>query len=276
MRKKGIFVVAFCLILFLSGCSSNPSSSSSEQGSDASEVSKAGFYQDLSKADRKDLSFSFKEHQDETQDNSSSKVYMISMTVKNKGNKTVKFDKAKFLIFSDEDSKVQSALSGSVSLKPHKSVKVNQIFEQVPEDILTGDARFVYLNSDYVLGKVSVLGVQKTEGDEDSSADEQSSNTKNTDTQSDHTASEQPAEETQSGQITSPQQAMDVIRNNAGISADTNMGVMSSGGRSLTETGSGAMAYWVRTKAHPGMWSGNADFTVFPDGTWSQGQPAEN
>lgn len=131
-------------LLVLGGCSiSNKKNSST--GSSTEKVTST-YYQNMSKADKKNIQFKFTLSQDETKDNTADPVYMVSMKVTNKTNKTIKFHKDKF-IFDSPEEKIISSGDGILSVLPGKSKTIDQMFDDVPEQGTLGDGVIEYLNS---------------------------------------------------------------------------------------------------------------------------------
>lgn len=146
MKSKGLVMTATVLlsVLVLGGCSTGTKKNSS--ASSSTEKVTSIYYQNLSKADKKNVQFKFTLSQDETKDNSADPVYMVSMKVTNKTNKTIKFHKDKFIYTLPED-KILSSGNGILSIQPGKSKTIDQMFDDVPEQGTLGDGVIEYLNS---------------------------------------------------------------------------------------------------------------------------------
>lgn len=184
--KKILTTITSILILpLVIGCSKNSTGQKSiSKNLNANKVT-TNYYQDLSKADKKKLTFKFKEAQDETKDNYADAVYVLSVKITNKTNKNVKFDKSKFIIFLSEQVKVTSDKSGILTVKPGQTKSINQLFENVPEQTLVdANGYFIYLNQDNKLasanfGDNSNKTDQDTESTNDSNSNASSSTTDN-------------------------------------------------------------------------------------------------
>lgn len=146
MKSKGLVMTATVLlsVLVLGGCSTGTKKNSSTNSS--TEKATSTYYQNLSKADKKNVQFKFTLSQDETKDNSADPVYMVSMKVTNKTNKTIKFHKDKFIYALPED-KILSSGSGVLNVQSGKSKNIDQMFDSVPEQGTLGDGVIEYLNS---------------------------------------------------------------------------------------------------------------------------------
>lgn len=146
MKNKGLVLTSVVVlsVLVLGGCSTSNNKNSNAKSS--AEKVTATYYQNLSKADKKNVQFKFTLSQDETKDNSADPVYMVSMTVTNKTNKTLKFHKDKFIYTLPED-KILSSGNGILSIQPGKSKTIDQMFDNVPEQGTLGDGVIEYLNN---------------------------------------------------------------------------------------------------------------------------------
>ncbi|ALB28476.1 hypothetical protein [Companilactobacillus heilongjiangensis] len=181
MKKFFLPLVSILLIgVVLTGCSTT-SNQSAKINTKKTEVAKTAtsYYQSLNKADKKKIIFKFSQDQDETSDNSADPVYAISLKITNNTKKIVKFDQSKFIVFVSETTKFPSTKSGIITLKPGKSVSINQLIEKVSEQALVGnDSYFIYMNMDNKLAKtltvVPKASVQNNTGT-DSSNDVQQS-----------------------------------------------------------------------------------------------------
>lgn len=156
MKKFFLPLVSILLIgVVLTGCSTT-SNQSAKINTKKTEVAKTAtsYYQSLNKADKKKIIFKFSQDQDETSDNSADPVYAISLKITNNTKKIVKFDQSKFIVFVSETTKFPSTKSGIITLKPGKSVSINQLIEKVSEQALVGnDSYFIYMNMDNKLAK---------------------------------------------------------------------------------------------------------------------------
>lgn len=108
------------------------------------------YYEDLSKVDKKRVKFIFKLKEDETKDNTADPVYVVSMTIKNKSNKVIKFDKSKF-IYMIGDEKNISKKTGVITIKPGKQIFVDQLFNNVGEQSTLGGGAIIYLNKHNII-----------------------------------------------------------------------------------------------------------------------------
>ncbi|AKP67811.1 hypothetical protein [Companilactobacillus ginsenosidimutans] len=177
--KKIIWFVGLVVLLVLSGCSADNSNSSNNSSNKSTTTKSAStkYYQNLSKADKKNVKFTFKQAQDETSDNIADPVFIVSMTVNNKTDKSIKFDLSKFIVYADETHKTTSAKSGTLTLKPGRKKEVNQLFEGVGEQSLVGGGSyFIYLNLDNKLADTSkVQGVGSSSKSTSNKSDKTSS-----------------------------------------------------------------------------------------------------
>ncbi|WP_300558303.1 hypothetical protein [Companilactobacillus sp.] len=178
MKKGLILTVVAAAALLVTGCSNTASKSTRQNDTKTTRTtSESSFYDSLSAKDKKNLQFKFREAQDETADNKADPVYVVSMKVTNKTDKTVKFDQSKFLIFVNEETKFTSAKTGTLTLKPGQSKTVNQLFENVAEQALVGGgSQFLYLNKDNKLANADFT----INGNSDNSSDSQSNNSATT------------------------------------------------------------------------------------------------
>lgn len=157
MKKKWLLPIMGLLLLVLTACSSNKTATTTTTKPKV----ESAFYNDLKTQDKKKVQFKFSESQDETQDNL---VYVVSMKVTNKTNKIVKFDQSKFLIFVDEQTKFKSAKKGTLTLRPGTSKTLNQLFENVSSQGLSGNgSEFIYLNKSNKLAGADFAKVKKTQ-----------------------------------------------------------------------------------------------------------------
>ncbi|AKP67751.1 hypothetical protein [Companilactobacillus ginsenosidimutans] len=268
MKKLILILLSVSLLFITVGCANN-NTNQSKQGNNTTSHESA-YYEDLNKSDKKQILFKFKEYQDETKDNIADPVFIVSTKITNKSNKTIIFDQSKFIIYVTSQMKITSNKSGTLKIKPNETKTINQMFVDVPEQSLVGDGYIMYLNSTNKLDNVSSLKAPAIHGGENPS-ETTSDNSENTNQNVSSTDNAQSS----SRQITSDE-AVNIIKSQAGISSDAHMGVMSYPDGNLTDTASGRQAYWVRVKANDDMWGAKSDFTVYTDGTWKNGQPAEN
>ncbi|WP_125709360.1 hypothetical protein [Companilactobacillus zhongbaensis] len=164
--------------------SSQTQSSKDSQSKSSQTKSETKYYQNLSNADKKKVTFSFKQDRDETAEDYADPVFVMSMTVKNKSDKTIKFDKSKFIFIHDKTYKINSDQTGTLTVKPGKTKVVNQLFENVPEQALVGiDGKVVYLNSQNKLKDIKPSGLQSHDdsSDNDKAVDSQTQGTSSAD-----------------------------------------------------------------------------------------------
>ncbi|WP_125768267.1 hypothetical protein [Companilactobacillus furfuricola] len=222
MKKTGLIVSALALLV-LGGCSttSNQTQTSKNNQSKASKVSsETKYYQNLNKEDKQDLSFKFKQDRDETTEDYADPVYVLSMTVKNKSDKTVKFDKSKFIFMHDKTYKINSSQSGTLVLKPNQTKTINQLFENIGEQALVGqDAKVVYLNSNNKLKDIKPNVLQSTPGSSDNDKAWDSKDTGKSDADLNQNASEA-TENTANSRIKSADMAKSLFVHAMGMSPD--------------------------------------------------------
>jgi outer membrane murein-binding lipoprotein Lpp len=187
MKKGLILTVVAAAALLVTGCSNTASKSTRQNETKTTRTtSESSFYDSLSAKDKKNLKFKFREAQDETADNKADPVYVVSMKVTNKTDKTVKFDQSKFLIFVNEETKFTSAKTGTLTLKPGQSKTVNQLFENVAEQALVGGgSQFLYLNKDNKLANANFATPNSKDVDESTPSQTTNSKTQTTDTTQD-------------------------------------------------------------------------------------------
>ncbi|MQS52638.1 hypothetical protein [Companilactobacillus mishanensis] len=150
MKKMGLIFTLLGLFIIV-GCS-NSSSEQLNNKVDSKSVESV-FYQDLSKQDKKNVKFTFRENEDQTADEIADPVYVVSMTVKNNSNKTVKFNQSKFILIASGSTKFTSSKNGTLILKSGEQKSVDQLFENVGEQALVGgDNIFAYLNDSNKIG----------------------------------------------------------------------------------------------------------------------------
>lgn len=186
MKKFFLPLVSILLIgAVLTGCgtTSNQYSNTNIKKPETAKTA-ISYYQSLNKADKKKIIFKFSQDQDETSDNSADPVYAISLKITNNAKKIVKFDQSKFIVFVSETTKFPATKSGIITLKPGKSVSINQLIEKVSEQALVGnDSYFIYMNMDNKLAKtltvVPKASAQNNTGT-DSSNDTQQSQSQDT------------------------------------------------------------------------------------------------
>lgn len=274
MKSKGLVMTATVLlsVLVLGGCSTGTKKNSSANSS--TEKATSTYYQNLSKADKKNVQFKFTLSQDETKDNSADPVYMVSMKVTNKTNKTIKFHKDKFIYTLPED-KILSSGNGILSIQPGKSKTIDQMFDNVPEQGTLGDGVIEYLNSTNKLAyakfednvatsknlsdqKLSRNNANTTKNNTDSSSDE--SNTSSSSISSQSSSSSSASSSSNSG-LTETQAKQDL------------QNAFSSGGdfggysiNDLTPAQSDSGGWYFTTPDGSQSWSVHADGTVHAPG----------
>lgn len=166
---------------------------------------KSVYYQNLSKADKEKIRFDFTIDADDTQDNVADPVYVVSMKITNHTQKIIKFEQSKFVYLFETD-KALSKRNGSLSIKPNQTQKVNQLFEQVPEQATVGTGIIEYLNKDNKLAyadfknskvssdslnstKLIAMNKSVTGSNSDQSTDSESSESSSVDSETDSTSS---------------------------------------------------------------------------------------
>lgn len=137
------------LTLLLSGCTTN--SSSQKETSSSSKTStrtiKTSYFQNLSNSAKRNVKFTFKLNQDDTEDNTADPVYVVSATIKNNTNKNIKFDQSKFICVLPSN-KIISDKTGTLTIKAGETKSINQLFQKMPEQGTLGNGYIEYLNSD--------------------------------------------------------------------------------------------------------------------------------
>ncbi|AYP98393.1 hypothetical protein DVR01_02970 [Limosilactobacillus fermentum] len=137
------------LTLLLSGCTTN--SSSQKETSSSSKTStrtiKTIYFQNLSNSAKRNVKFTFKLDQDDTEVNTADPVYVVSATIKNNTNKNIKFDQSKFICVLPSN-KIISDKTGTLTIKAGETKSINQLFQKMPEQGTLGDGYIEYLNSD--------------------------------------------------------------------------------------------------------------------------------
>lgn len=222
MKKTGLIVSALALLV-LGGCSttSSQTQTSKSNQSKASKVrTDTKYYQNLDKSDKADLHFTFKQDRDETAEDYADPVYVLSMTVKNKSNKTVKFDKSKFIFIHDKTYKINSSQAGTLVVKPNQTKTVNQLFENIGEQALVGlDAKVVYLNSKNKLKDIKPNVLKSTPGSSDNDKAWDSKDTGKSDADLNQNASEA-TENTANSRIKSADMAKSLFVHSMGMVPD--------------------------------------------------------
>ncbi|PNW61823.1 hypothetical protein ACZ99_16350 [Lactobacillus sp. ATCC 15578] len=147
--KKSLILSATMLTLLLSGCTTN--SSSQKETSSSSKTStrtiKTSYFQNLSNSAKRNVKFTFKLNQDDTEDNTADPVYVVSATIKNNTNKNIKFDQSKFICVL-LSNKIISDKTGTLTIKAGETKSINQLFQKMPEQGTLGNGYIEYLNSD--------------------------------------------------------------------------------------------------------------------------------
>lgn len=147
--KKSLILSATMLTLLLSGCTTN--SSSQKESNSSSKTStrtvKTSYFQNLSSSAKRDVKFTFKLNQDDTEDNTADPVYVVSATIKNNTNKNIKFDQSKFICVLPSN-KIISDKTGTLTIKAGETKSINQLFQKMPEQGTLGEGYIEYLNSD--------------------------------------------------------------------------------------------------------------------------------
>ncbi|MFC6322171.1 hypothetical protein [Companilactobacillus baiquanensis] len=140
--KKIFKILSLLLLLFLVGCSVEPSSESNTK-------KQAVNYQSLSRHDRRDVSFQF--HKSKTTYN-----YAVNMTVKNNSSRDIRFYLTKFAILNSNnpDVKVDSDSKKIIVVEPNSEVTVRNLFEHVSSALFNGPSGYYYLNSNYLLANL--------------------------------------------------------------------------------------------------------------------------
>lgn len=135
------------LTLLLSGCTTNSSSQKESSSKTSTRTVKTSYFQNLSNSAKRNVKFTFKLNQDDTEDNTADPVYVVSATIKNSTNKNIKFDQSKFICVLPSN-KIISDKTGTLTIKAGETKSINQLFQKMPEQGTLGDGYIEYLNSD--------------------------------------------------------------------------------------------------------------------------------
>ncbi|MGY5269525.1 hypothetical protein [Lactiplantibacillus plantarum] len=156
--KKSLILSATMLTLLLSGCTTNSSSQKESNSSSKSSTRtvKTSYFQNLSSSAKRDVKFTFKLNQDDTEDNTADPVYVVSATIKNNTNKNIKFDQSKFICVLPSN-KIISDKTGTLTIKAGETKSINQLFQKMPEQGTLGDGYIEYLNSDNKLAYTNFI-----------------------------------------------------------------------------------------------------------------------
>lgn len=145
--KKSLILSATMLTLLLSGCTTNSSSQKESSSKTSTRTVKTSYFQNLSNSAKRNVKFTFKLNQDDTEDNTADPVYVVSATIKNSTNKNIKFDQSKFICVLPSN-KIISDKTGTLTIKAGETNSINQLFQKMPEQGTLGDGYIEYLNSD--------------------------------------------------------------------------------------------------------------------------------
>ncbi|MCA1341995.1 MULTISPECIES: hypothetical protein [Lactiplantibacillus] len=145
--KKSLILSATMLTLLLSGCTTNSSSQKESSSKTSTRTVKTSYFQNLSNSAKRNVKFTFKLNQDDTEDNTADPVYVVSATIKNSTNKNIKFDQSKFICVLPSN-KIISDKTGTLTIKAGETKSINQLFQKMPEQGTLGDGYIEYLNSD--------------------------------------------------------------------------------------------------------------------------------
>lgn len=148
--KKSLILSATMLTLLLGGCTNNSSSNQKESSSSpksSTRTVKTSYFQNLSNSAKRNVKFTFKLNQDDTEDNTADPVYVVSATIKNSTNKNIKFDQSKFICVLPSN-KIISDKTGTLTIKAGETKSINQLFQKMPEQGTLGEGYIEYLNSD--------------------------------------------------------------------------------------------------------------------------------
>lgn len=148
--KKSLILSATMLTLLLGGCTTNSSSNQKESSSSpksSTRTVKTSYFQNLSNSAKRNVKFTFKLNQDDTEDNTAGPVYVVSATIKNSTNKNIKFDQSKFICVLPSN-KIISDKTGTLTIKAGETKSINQLFQKMPEQGTLGEGYIEYLNSD--------------------------------------------------------------------------------------------------------------------------------
>lgn len=148
--KKSLILSATMLTLLLGGCTTNSSSNQKESSSSpksSTRTVKTSYFQNLSNSAKRNVKFTFKLNQDDTEDNTADPVYVVSATIKNSTNKNIKFDQSKFICVLPSN-KIISDKTGTLTIKAGETKSINQLFQKMPEQGTLGEGYIEYLNSD--------------------------------------------------------------------------------------------------------------------------------
>ncbi|WEE35129.1 hypothetical protein [Lactiplantibacillus paraplantarum] len=145
--KKSLILSATMLTLLLSGCTTNSSNQKESSSKTSTRTVKTSYFQNLSNSAKRNVKFTFKLNQDDTEDNTADPVYVVSATIKNNTNKNIKFDQSKFICVLPSN-KIISDKTGTLTIKAGETKSINQLFQKMPEQGTLGDGYIEYLNSD--------------------------------------------------------------------------------------------------------------------------------
>jgi len=256
--KKGLLIsTSILLILLATGCSNHTTKTTSSKTTTTKVAQKTApvSYQKLTSSAKKQLAFKF-------QEDPADSGYDISMKVTNKTKKTVKFDRAKFMILVSNSDSVSSAKTGTFTLKAGQTKTVDQLFQNVNEQILTNNNYFIYSNKNNKLAKINFKPANTNVDDTTTKTTANNNNNTQTNTNQSTTGNtqQQAANNQQTNQnaavITSPEMAISLFAHSYSTAAEAIQVTPVSNGYEVTA---------------PDMFKGNvitsAGDIISPDGT---------
>lgn len=250
MFKKSGFVTAISLVILvlLSGCSKSNSSKTLDSAKKTVVTKKVNeeYYQNLDSSDKEKIKFEFKNDLDVTNSKGTPAglpgSYTVSMTVKNKTDKIIKFDKSKFITYLSNDHMYTSSYKGTLTLKPGESKYFDQIFKNVAAQMFVSqDAYFIYLNMDNKLGKLLDLTPQVTDDSSNTSSEDTPVSNSQNDEENANTEVSTPQEtqEQNTANASDEQKAIDIVSSQFGVSASELTAELSDQGGYVVSTLSG-------------------------------------
>lgn len=280
-----IVVIAFIALIVIGGLfiwKSNKQPTAT-QHSTTNNATQASDYDQLSKSEKKKVHFKFTLSQDDTKDNTADSVYVVSMKVINKTNRTIKFRKNKF-VYLLPTGKVLSSKKGTLSIKAGNQDALDQLFEDVDEQATVGSGIIVYLNRSNKLAYANFVNNVATSNNlTNEKLIEQNKNTSgessystndsdNTSPSTDYSGSSQSSSETSASSTASSvaihNSSEAIAAAKSAYGSDTfegrslNWGAMTSNGSDLMSGG----YYWVKADDGTTMSGTTLSYFVYPNG----------
>lgn len=148
MKKNLVYVGLVCALLLTGASTTNVAQAacSNDAKAAATKGTVCKYYQKLDKADQKKVAVSY----------STTKVgskYDVNAKIENKSAKTVKFNLGDICIYNKNGSKIKSAKTNTVTVKPKGTCNVKKLFTGVSAGTLKSkDDCIIYSNSEHKLG----------------------------------------------------------------------------------------------------------------------------